>query len=234
MTATRRSELIDGFKSMVPISIGSIPYGLLYGALVSDLKLPLFFEVGMSPIIFGASAQFTALELLITDTSFLIIVMTTFIVNLRYLFYGASLSPYMKELPMKWRMILAFLLTDPVFILSITNYRERDWSNDENKYFHWYYFGAGIISWIWWIIISIMGILIVGNIPHSIPIDFMLPLIFIALLVPSLKDTPSVLSGLLSGMFMIIFLNLPYKLGLIITVLLGVVTGLILEQCLRK
>ena len=160
MNASRRRELIAGLKSMVPISLGSIPYGLLYGALVSGLDAPLYFKVGMSPMVFSGSAQLVAIGLLMTNTPLPVIILSTLIVNLRHLFYGVSLMPYMKELSTRWRMLLAFLTVDEVYVLAIINYRERDWSGDQNRYFQWYYFGAGILNWVEWTITSIAGVFI--------------------------------------------------------------------------
>lgn len=231
---SQRKEFFAGVKVCLPVLVGSLPLGLIYGAIATNLTLPVYFAVGMSVIVFAGSAQFIALGLLSTGTSLLVIVLTTFIVNFRHAFYSASLAPYVKELSTPWRMILAFLLTDESYAITIMKYRERDWSKDEALNYHWYFFGTAIAMWMGWVIISIIGLFIGGSIPGSLSLDFMFPLSFIALIEPSLKDKSSILSALLAGLLMIFIGHLPFKSGLVITVLIGISSGLVFEKLFRE
>jgi predicted branched-subunit amino acid permease len=45
--------------------------------------------------------------LVAAQTPVAIIVLTTFIVNLRHMLYSATLLPHLKNLPQKWRIPLA-------------------------------------------------------------------------------------------------------------------------------
>lgn len=230
MDSNQKKEFFAGVKMCLPVLIGSLPFGLIYGAIATNLNISIYFAIGMSAIVFAGSAQFIALGLLASGTPLLVIVLTTFIVNFRHAFYSASLAPYVKGLSTPWRMILAFLLTDEAYAMTIMNYRERDWSNEGAVNYHWYFFGTAIAMWMGWVSISIIGLIIGGSIPDSLSLDFMFPLSFIALIVPSLKDKSTILSGLLAGVLMIFIGHLPYKSGLVITVLIGISSGLVFEK----
>lgn len=218
----------------LPVLVGSLPFGLIYGAIATNLQIPAYFAVGMSVIVFAGSSQFIALGLLATGTPLLVIVLTTFIVNFRHTFYSASLAPYVKDLSTPWRMVLAFLLTDEAYAMTIMNYRERDWSNENSKDYHWYFFGTAITMWMGWVCISIIGLYVGGSIPSSLSLDFMFPLSFIALIVPSLKNKSTILSSLLAGLLMIVIGSMPYKSGLVITVIIGITSGLVFEKILGE
>lgn len=234
MDTNQRNEFLAGVKMCLPVLIGSLPFGLIYGAIATNLHIPVFFAVGMSAIVFAGSSQFIALGLLASGTPLLVIVLTTFIVNFRHAFYSASLATYVKGLSTPWRMILAFLLTDEAYAMTIMNYRERNWDRDDSLHYHWYFFGTAITMWLDWVSISIIGIIIGGSIPSSLSLDFMFPLSFIAIIVPALKGRSTILSALLAGVLMIFLGNIPYKLGLVFTVLVGISSGLVFEKLLGE
>ena len=74
-----------------------------------------------------------------------------------------------------------------------------------------------------------MGILLGTQIPSSWALDFTLALTFIALVVPALDDRPSVAAALAAGVVAVMAAGLPYKLGLMLAAIVGIVIGLALE-----
>ena len=75
-----------------------------------------------------------------------------------------------------------------------------------------------------------MGIFLGATIPASWSLDFTLALIFIALVVPSLKDRASLGAALSAGVAAIIFFSLPLKTGLLVASLIGIVVGMLVER----
>ena len=49
-------------------------------------------------IVFAGSSQFIAAQLFASGTPGIVIVLTTFVVNLRHMLYSASVAPYVKHL----------------------------------------------------------------------------------------------------------------------------------------
>ena len=68
-----------------------------------------------------------------------------------------------------------------------------------------------------------------ASIPQDWPLDFALPLTFIALVVPALKHRPAVAASLSAGLVALLAYGLPFKLGLILAALTGILVGTILE-----
>ena len=226
---SRRSEFISGVKAELPIMLGVIPFGMIYGVVAMGAGLPASVAQAMSSIVFAGSAQFVAAQLFGMGTPGLVIVLTAFVVNLRHMLYSASVAPYVKHLDAKWKCLLAYLLTDEAYAVVITRYN-RDGAypaTPPNR--HWYFLGAGLTLWSTWQASTAVGILLGTQIPSSWALDFTLALTFIALVVPALDDRPSVAAALAAGVIAVMTAGLPYKLGLMLAAIIGIVIGLALE-----
>ena len=110
-TTSARSEFFAGMRAIIPLVIGATPFGMLFGALAVSVGLSWWATMGLSLIVFAGSSQFVAAGLVGQGASVGIIVLTTFVVNLRHALYAASLGPYLRHLSHRWLVPLGFLLT---------------------------------------------------------------------------------------------------------------------------
>ncbi len=167
-----RTEFLNGVKTELPLLLGVMPYGMIYGALAVKLGLPPALALAMSAIVFAGSSQLIATPLMAAGMSGVVIVATTFVVNLRHALYSASVAPFIKQLPLRWKVLLAYLLTDEAYAVTITRFTQPDSSAALNR--HWFYFGAGLTLWSSWQISSAIGIFVGQLIPDSWSLDFTL------------------------------------------------------------
>ena len=221
-----RSEFFAGVRAELPILIGVAPFGAIYGVLAINAGLPASVAQAMSAIIFAGSSQFIFTQMVTAGTPALVMILTVGIVNLRHVLYSASIAPYIQHLSSFWKFILAYLLTDEAYAVAILHFQEE--KNEKSR--HWFLLGAGLALWSCWQISTALGILIGSVIPESWPLDFTLALTFIALLVPSLKDRPGLAAALVSGCVAVMAYSLPYRSGLILAALCGVLAGLLVEK----
>ena len=91
------TEFVAGAKAILPLVIGAIPFGIIFGTLAHSSGLFLAGAIAMSALVFAGSAQFIALGLLATGKALPIIILTTFVVNLRHLLYSLSLVTHVKR-----------------------------------------------------------------------------------------------------------------------------------------
>src|SRR5258707_4919342 len=117
-----RNEFWAGAWAEVPILFGAAPFGLIYGVLASGAGLPPALALAMSSVVFAGSAQFIAAGLIGAGVPGPLLVLTTFVVNLRHMLYSASLAPYLRRLSPAWKWILAYLLTDEAYAVVTLNY----------------------------------------------------------------------------------------------------------------
>jgi 4-azaleucine resistance transporter AzlC len=219
---TKRYEFISGVKDELPILVGVIPFGMIYGILALSAGLSRTEAQAMSAVIFAGSAQFMLVQLVGAGTPTVVMILTGFVINLRHALYSASVAPYLHRLNLPWKALLSYLLTDEAYVVSITHYMQDD--NNEKK--HWYFLGAGLALWVSWQASSAVGIFLGAQLPASWSLDFTLALTFIALVVPALKDRATVLAAVAAGITAVLMANLPYKLGMLSAALVGIIVGL--------
>jgi 4-azaleucine resistance transporter AzlC len=211
----------------MPLIIGALPFGVLYGVVCLTAGLSWWVAQAMSAFVFAGSAQFIAASLVGQGTPFPFIVLTTFVVNLRHALYGASIAPYLRGLPAAWSAFLAFGLTDESYATVIVHYRDGLRGDAPNK--HWYFLGANIAMYVCWQLDTAAGYWIgtaLGD-PLALGLDFVLPVVFIAILIPQLKSRATIFAALAASAVAVLAVALPNKLGLLIAMAAGILTGVL-------
>jgi 4-azaleucine resistance transporter AzlC len=214
-----------GVRAEIPLLVGVFPFGMIYGVLALNAGLSKFASQMMSCIVFAGSAQFITAQLVQDAAPGFVIVLTIAVVNLRHMLYSASLAPYLASLSMRWKVLLSYLLTDEAYAPTIIQF-EKD---GITQYGHWFLFGAGLVLWTTWQVSTAFGIFLGAAIPDSWSLDFALPLTFIAMVVPNLKGQPAIAAALSAGVVALVAYSLPFRLGLILAALVGIVVGTVLE-----
>lgn len=224
---TRRQEFWAGARATLPLIVGAIPFAIIFGALSSTNGLSAGGALAMSALVYAGSAQFIAANLLATGTNAALILLTTFVVNLRHTLYAATLAPHLKQLPQRWLVPLGFWLTDETFVVVVTRYRRPDAA----PYKHWYHLGSALSMYSNWILCTAVGVLAGQYIrdPQSWGLDFALIVTFIGMLVPFVRSRPALLAVLSAGAVAVLTYSWPNKLGLIVAALAGVAAGVLAE-----
>lgn len=215
----------SGVRAELPLLIGVVPFGLIYGVLALEAGLPPVTAQMMSSIVFAGSAQFITAQLVREAVPGLVIVLTIAVVNLRHMLYSASVAPYLRALPMRWKVLLSYLLTDEAYAVTIVHYEKEGLSPTG----HWFFLGTSLTLWVSWQLSTAAGILLGTTLPESWPLDFALPITFIALIMPTQKDRPAIAASLTAGVVALFAHGLPYKLGLMLAGVLGILVGTVLE-----
>jgi 4-azaleucine resistance transporter AzlC len=227
---TKRDELFMGMKDTLPILLGVLPFGMIYGASALESHVQASVAQAMSSIVFAGSAQFVTIQLIGASVPIGMIILTVCIINLRHALYSASLAPYLKRLGPFWQMLLAYMLTDEVYAVVITHYQQ----DEENAHKHWYFLGAGLALWSTWQVSTALGILLGAHIPASWSLDFALPLTFIALVVPTLKRRTDWLTATTAGIVALLATHLPFNSGLIVAICVGIIVGTAIDARRKK
>ena len=214
-----------GVRAEFPLLVGVFPFGMIYGALALNADLSELASQMMSSIVFAGSSQFITTQLVHESTPGLVIVLTIAVVNLRHMLYSASLAPYLASLSTRWKVLLSYLLTDEAYAPGIIHYEMEGLQ----PFSHWFLLGAGFSLWSIWQVSTALGIFLGTAIPESWSLDFALPLTFIAMLIPVLKNRPAIVAALSAGVVALEVYSLPYRIGLILAALVGIAVGTFLE-----
>jgi 4-azaleucine resistance transporter AzlC len=221
----QRHEFLAGVRVQLPILLGVAPFGMIFGVLAIAVGMPPLEAQSFSLFVFAGSSQFVAAGLIGDGAGPLIIVLTIFVVNLRHALYSAAMAPRWRRLPLRWRLALAWVLVDEAFAASSARYQKGDTSQA-----HWFSLGTGLTLGLTWQLSTAVGIVLGAVIPENLPLDFALPLTFLALIFPMFTDRPTVAAAVSAGLLAVALDSLPYKIGLLVAALVGVGVGLTLEM----
>jgi len=223
-----RQEVLAGARDIVPLIVGAIPFGLIFGTLAQGSGLSFGAALGMSAFVFAGSSQFIALGLLATGSTLPLIVLTTIIVNLRHMLYAASLLPHVQHLSQPWKAVIGFFLTDEAFAIAIRRYQQPDPSPHK----HWYYLGAAVAMYLNWQLCTWLGLTVGQLIPNAAAwgLDFAMVATFIGMIVPYATTRPMVAAISTAGLVAVLANGLPHKLGLMVAAIMGVSVGFVMED----
>jgi 4-azaleucine resistance transporter AzlC len=221
-------QFFKGAKDTFPLIVGAIPFGIIFGTLGATAGLSFAATLGMSIFVFAGASQFVCLSLVAAGTAWPMIVLTTFVVNLRHMLYGATMVPFYKKLHPLWKMVLSFGLTDETFAVAVTRYMQKD----DAPYKEYYNLGSMVFMYANWNLCTIIGLTAGKTFPgiSEWGLDFAMPATFIGIVIPYLVSRPMWASVITAGTVSILASGLPHKLGLMVAAVAGVTVGLVCEK----
>lgn len=182
----------QGAFAMLPLSIAVLPWGLLAGSFAIDAGLNPFESQALSAILFAGSAQLVAIGMIKAGTGLMTMMLTTLFITSRHFLYSVSMRRHISPLPMRWRLMLGFLLTDELFALCGQQH--------EKQFNRWYALGAGLSFYLAWNFATLFGIIAGSHIPelNELGLEFAVAATFIAIVIPTIKSLPVLVSVLVA------------------------------------
>lgn len=224
----RLKEFLAGCRDEAPLQLGVIPFGMLYGIGALAVGMPVWLAQLTSMVVFAGAAQLVIVQMLSAAAGALPIGLTAVLLNLRHMLYSASVAEHVRHLPRRWRVVLAYLLTDEAYAVAILRYTRpaaADQEQAEPDLRHWYFLGCGLTLWGCWQLSTALGIAFGARIPPEWDIDFAVPLTFIALLTLLVKERAGQAAALVAALAVLALAALPFRLGLVLAIVLGLLAG---------
>ena len=222
-----KTEFWIGARESLPLIIGMIPFGITCGIMALTAGLTAGETLLMSMFVFAGAAQFIAISMLGAGINgWGLIVFTTLLINLRHLFMGASLVPYMIRLPILLQALLSFGMADETYAMVIDRIQKKGYSAD-------YQMGANATFYSFWVLSTAVGVLLSGYIPDPLSwgLDFAMPAIFLTMLIPRLINSAAlIVCGVTAVTAVAGALYLPGKWYIIVTCIVAVVVGGAMEK----
>lgn len=226
--SSQNAGWLRALLDMLPLSIAVAPWGLLCGSLAIQAGLDIWQAQAMSALVFAGAAQLSGVAMLGAGTAAGPLLSTTFMISARHLLYSASLRQYVLSLPPLKRCVLAFLLTDEMFALASAQL-------DQDKRFDpGYAIKTGFLFFLGWNMATAAGIAL-GQYPglESLGLDFAIAATFIALLVPMIRCTATLICVLSSVAFMLLGTWLQWAQALPVAVIGAMTIAYLLDRKLR-
>lgn len=204
--------------------LGYIPFGLAAGAAMAQTTVAPELSILSSPIIFAGASQLVAIQLLNSGAGVALVVFSVLIVNARHLLYSASLEPHWTDWSRGQRMVGAFFLADPVYALAITRF-ERDGGAGPKAEQLGYYFAAALTCFVGWATLVTIGVQLGGFVPEWVPLELAIPLTFLLLVLPLIKDRAGLVAASVAGAVATAAAPLPFGFGLMVGAIAGLIVG---------
>ena len=221
-----RAEFLGGIRAELPLLLGVVPFGMIFGVLGLAAGMPGWAVVLSSSLIFGGSSQVVFAQLWGAATPPAVTVATIGVVNLRHLLYSAAVADFLRGLPWRWKLLLAYLLTDEAFAAALPRFRD----GPPTPHRHLFLLGTGFTLWAGWQLSTLAGVLLGSAIPAGWSLEFSIALTFIALLVLAVHRRSDAGAALVAAAVVLPAMALPHKLGLLVAALAGIIAGLALRH----
>ncbi len=215
-----------GFRSILPIISGIIPFGAVMGSAFAEAKLSFWQSMLMNTAVYAGAAQLATVDLMKVNAAMFVVVATGLIINLRFLLYSAAMSPYLKDSSFTVKFLTAFTLTDQSYAAMSANH-DKIKTNAEATQF---YLGTALCMVLTWHGSVIAGYAFGNFAPEALNLDYAIPLSFVALLMPTLKTNGHRAVALFSSVISLLFYGFPLKTGMIVTALISIALAWMIIQ----
>jgi len=226
--ATQKSAFWAGARDGAPFVLVAGPLAVLFGVLATEAGLNILEVMSFSVIVIAGAAQFTALQLMQENAPTLVVIASALAVNLRMAMYSAALTPYLGPAPLWQRACIAYLLVDQSYALSHGKFDAEPQMPLHQKVA--YYFGTCLLVMIAWFGCSYLGAALGTAIPPGLPLDFALPIAFLAMVAPMLRTVAHLAAASVALVLSLITAGVPNSLGLLIAATAGMIVGAAIEK----
>ena len=174
-----------GFKAVMPLWIGSAPFAVAFAVAALQQGWHALDIQLMSLTVYSAPAQLGAVQSVTAAQPMIAALVTAIAVNLHQALYGLSLNQRM-QLTRSQRAISAYLLTDTAYGLCMAVGKQANFA---------FLLGAEISLYVVWNVATAVGLVVGQTIRLSawVQVEFVSPLMFIALLVTTIKARAEVM-----------------------------------------
>jgi predicted branched-subunit amino acid permease len=221
----------DGVRDTLIMVPSYLPFAIVCGVASVNAGLHISAALAMAGLVFGGSSQAVLAQLLQGASTLWVAVLSGLVVNLRMAVYSAALAPRVRHLSTPKRMLAAAFLVDNAF--AFMQQRAEKNPQESNDVLLAYYAGMVCVIWPSWLVFCAIGVLAGNVIPASWQLEFAIPLAFIATLATTVRSLPLAASAVAAAVASVVLFALPLKLGMIAACLLGLLAGLVAEQCLK-
>jgi 4-azaleucine resistance transporter AzlC len=221
LAASRRQLATDA----IGIAVSAVGFGFVYGLSAREAGFSVIETLAMSVIVFAGAAQFAVVGYVATGLAWPGILLLTALLNARHLLYSASLAPWLRSVPFARRALMAHLLTDEAFALTMAHFK-RIGRTDERGY----WIAAVGATFIPWNLATLAGALLGGGIPEPgrLGIDIIFPAAMVGLAVGLVTGRRELVAAIVgAGVAVVVALATGLAIGIIAGGVIGPAVGML-------
>jgi len=206
---------------MVPWLAGIVPFGLVIGVSAAQAHIPTLAGWLSGPLIYAGSSQLATIGMLDGGAAPVVVVASALIINIRLIFYSATMARYWRGTPRWWRLVAAYLIVDPSVAVGLDGYQRL--SRDRA---HAYYFGGAVLLWVCWLAAIGAGAMAGASLPGWLHLEFVIPLYLVGQALSRLANPAQRRAVLAAATVALLALSAPLQLGVALAIAAGLTAGL--------
>ena len=216
-----RRDVAAGARAMVPWLAGLIPFGLVIGVSAAQADIPALAGWLTGPLIYAGSSQVATIGMLDAGAAPMVVVASALIINIRLIFYSATMARYWRDTPWWWRLVAAYLIVDPSCAVGLNGYRRLS-----RRRAHAHYFGGAVLLWVCWLAAIGVGATVGAGLPAWLHLEFVMPLYLVGQTIPKLAHPAQCRAIFAAAAVTLLALSAPLQLGIALAIAVGVTAGL--------
>ena len=216
---SRKAKFMDGCKKGIPITFGYVPMGIGYAAIAIKAGMTPLETISMSFLVYAGAGQIIAASMVLSGATAMAIILTNFVVNLRYFVMSTCVLNQVEESNTPLNILAAHVTVDESFAMFSL-------SDDSSI---WTYLGIAITAWLSWCLGAGIGVVILDILPGIVANSFNISLyaLFVAILIPAIKENRQIaLLVLVTAVLNIVLGQFLGNWSLIVSTLLGAGIGM--------
>lgn len=221
-----------GVLAGLPYLIVIVPFGMLFGMAATATGFNLAEVMGFSILVIAGASQFSAIQLMNDNVPALIVIATGLAVNIRMAMYSAAIAPHLGGMSFWQRAFAAYALIDQSYAINAVKFENSPKMSLADKIA--YYFGSIVFTAGPWPIATFVGATAGNLLPADLPLEFAIPITFLAMIAPLLRSLPHLAAAAVSVAGTLALSFVPYNLGLLIAAAGAMATGAFLERLLAR
>lgn len=225
-----RAGFIAGLRAYTPSTVPVFAWGLVTGVAMSKSVLTIPQAIGMSLLVYAGSSQLAVLPLLAAGLPIWTVLLTAFIVNVRFIIFSAGLAQHFAHLPLVRRVVLGVVNGDLPFVLFTQQYPSPAPQVGKEGY----YWGMVLLNFVVWQVSSILGIVAASLFPDAWGLALAGTLALIPVMVSTIRGRAALLAVAVAAVLALIAFKLPYRLSLVIAVTGAMAAGLAADEAAAR
>ncbi|HRO16514.1 MAG TPA: AzlC family ABC transporter permease [Paracoccus sp. (in: a-proteobacteria)] len=221
-----------GVVQALPFLLVLVPFALLFGVVATGAGLDILQTMGFSVLVLAGASQFTAVQLMTDHAPVLLVLASSLAVNLRMAMYSASLTPWLGAAAPWQRAVVAYLLVDQTYGLGIQHFEANPRLTVAQRFA--YFLGTSVMLCPPWMLFTLIGATAGNAIPAHWPLDFAIPITFLAMIAPMLRTPAHLAAALVAILSALAFAGLPSGTGLLLASALGMGAGAWVETVAER
>ena len=222
----------EGFNVSAATMPGIFAWGLVSGMAMVKSGLTLWQALGMTFLVFAGSAQLAALPLMAANAPEWVVFVTAMVVNLRFVIFAAALGPHFTHLRWYQRLWYGYFNADLMMAFFPRRFPPESLYQPAGKL--GFFTGIAYPNWCAWQFGAVVGILLAGQIPQNWGVGFAGTLALLAIMIPLIINSAALTGVVVAGAVAIASVDLPYRLGLLLAVVIGMVAAMTLDTVLER